>query len=344
MDRLDAMEAFVVTVDRGSLSAAARALGRSAASITRAVASLEERLGVSLLRRTTRALRLTEAGERYLVVSRRILLELADAEKVATSALESPRGTLTVTAPVMFGSLHVRPVVDEYLATFPDVRARLLLLDRVVNVVDEGIDAAVRIAHLPDSALVATAVGAVGRVVCASPAYLAAHGRPKEPRDLASHRTIAFTALTPNDTWSFRGEVTGGRTRHVKLEPFLTVNTADAAIASAIAGHGVTCALSYQVARALAAGELEAVLGAYEPEPSPVHLVYPAGSTTTAKVRAFVELAAPRLRAALAGKPTSSAPRRTPRPGDGSGGGAARPSTPPGAAATSARRSRRPPR
>ena len=300
MDRLDAMEAFVVTVDRGSLSAAARVLGRSAASITRAVASLEERMGVSLLRRTTRALKLTEAGERYLVVARRVLVEIADAEKVATSALESPRGTLTVTAPVMFGSLHVRPLLDEYLATFPDVRARFLLLDRVVSVVDEGIDVAVRIAHLPDSALVATAVGTVGRVVCASPAYLAKHGRPTEPRDLTSHRAIAFSPLALNDTWSFLGERGGGRTRHVKLDPFLTVNTAEAAIASAIAGRGITCALSYQVAAALRTGELVALLTAFEPEPSPVHLVCPAGSMTVAKVRAFVDLAAPRLRAALA--------------------------------------------
>jgi DNA-binding transcriptional LysR family regulator len=299
MDRLDAMEAFALTVDRGSLSAAARALGRSAASVTRAVASLEERLGVSLLRRTTRALKLTDAGERYLAVSRRVLAELADAEKVATSALASPRGTLTVTAPVMFGSLHVRPVVDEYLAAFEGVRARLLLLDRVVSVVDEGIDAAVRIAHLPDSALLATAVGSVRRVVCASPTYLAKRGRPTDPRDLASHRVIAFSALTGNDTWSFRGKHGRGRTRHVKLEPFLTVNTAEAAIASAVAGHGVTCVLSYQVVSALRAGELVVVLTAFEPEPSPVHLVYPAGATAVAKVRAFVELAAPRLRAAL---------------------------------------------
>jgi DNA-binding transcriptional LysR family regulator len=299
MDRLDAMEAFVVAVDRGSLSKAARALGRSTASISRAVSALEAQLGIRLLRRTTRALALTEGGARYLEVSRRVLVELAEAETVARGALTSPQGLLTVTAPVMFGARHVRPLVDAFLAAHAEVRVRLLLLDRTINVVDEGVDVAVRIGHLADSALVATTVGNVRRVVVASPGYLARAGRPREPRDLAAHRTIGFTALFAGDTWTFGGGPDGGRARTIKVAPVLTVNTAEAAVGAALAGVGVTAALSYQVADAIAAGELVALLPKFEPDPIPVQLVYPAGSTTTAKVRAFLALATPGLRAVL---------------------------------------------
>jgi DNA-binding transcriptional LysR family regulator len=228
-----------------------------------------------------------------------VLAELADAEQRASSATPQPHGVLVVTAPVMFGALHVRPIIEAYLATYPDVRVRLLLLDRVVNVVDEGIDAAIRIAHLPDSALVATSVGTTRRVVCASPAYLARHGKPQEPRALAEHRCISFTALTPSETWSFGPGPAGGRAKHVKVEPVLAVNTAEGAIASALAGQGVTCALSYQVAGPLRVGTLVALLTAYEPDPLPVHIVSAARSVTSAKVRAFIDLAAPALRAAL---------------------------------------------
>jgi DNA-binding transcriptional LysR family regulator len=300
MDRLQAMEAFVLTVDRGSLSSAARKLGRSPAAVTRAVASLEERLGAQLLRRTTRSLKLTEAGERYLAVSRRVLAELAEAERSTRSALEAPQGLLTVTAPVMFGALHVRAVVDAFLAVHAEVRVRLLLLDRVVHLIDEGIDVALRIAHLPDSALVARKVGEVRRIVCASPAYLARHGRPSAPHELAAHRCISFTALTPSDTWSFGSGPDGGRAKQVALRPVLSVNTAEAAIGAAIDGVGVTCAYSYQVAAAIHAGKLVPLLAPYALEPLPVHVVHPAGATTAAKVRAFVDLAQARIRASLA--------------------------------------------
>jgi DNA-binding transcriptional LysR family regulator len=299
MDRLECMESFVASVDHGSLSRAAHARGRSIASISRAITSLEERLGAALLIRTTRLLKLTDAGDRYLTVCRRVLAELADAEQRAGSAIEAPRGVLTITAPVAFGAMKVRPVVDAYLAAYPGVRVRFLLLDRVVNLLDEGIDAAVRIAHLPDSALVATNVGVTRRIVCASPAYLARHGKPGEPRALAEHRCISFTALTPSDSWSFGPGPEGGRTKQVKIEPVLSVNTAEAAIASALEGQGVTCALSYQVAAQLRAGTLTALLTAYEPDPLPVHLVSAARSATSAKVRAFLALAIPALRAAL---------------------------------------------
>jgi len=260
---------------------------------------LEERLGTTLLIRTTRTLKLTDAGDRYLAVCRRVLAEIADAEQQASSPLEDPRGVLTVTAPVMFGALHVRPIVDAFLSAYPDVRVRLLLLDRVVNVLDEGIDVAVRIAHLPDSALVATGVGAVRRIVCASPAYLTRHRKPSAPRDLAEHRCISCTAITPSETWSFGPGPAGSRAMHVKVEAVLTVNTAEAAITSAIEGLGITCALSYQVASPLRAGTLTELLTAYQPKALPVHLVSAARAATSAKVRAFVDLAIPALRTAL---------------------------------------------
>ena len=303
MDRLDCMGAFVASVDHGSLSLAARSLGRSITGVSRAITALEERLGAPLLVRTTRTLKLTDAGGRYLEVCRRVLADLSAAEARAGSAVEVPHGVLTVTAPVMFGALHVRPIVDAYLDAFPDVRVRLLLIDRMVNVLDEGVDVAVRIAHLPDSALVATAVGATRRVVCASPAYLARRGKPSEPAALAEHRCISFTALTPTETWTFAAGPGRGRAKRVKVEAVLTVNTAEAAIASAIAGQGVTCALSYQIAAPLRAKVLEALLSAYEPPPLPVHLVCGARAVASAKVRAFVRLATPALRAVLAESP-----------------------------------------
>jgi len=296
MDRLDAMTAFAATVDAGGLSAAARKLGRSPASVTRAIAFLETSLGVTLLRRTTRSVKITEAGDRYLQVCRRVLSDLGDAERAARGALDVPRGTLTVTAPAAFGGLYVRPVLDSYLDRYADVRVRLSLLDRVVNLIDEGFDAAIRIAHLPDSALIAIKLGEVRRLICASPAYLSRHGRPKTPGDLAAHRCVAYCDLTANDTWTFRGARGGGRSIHVSVRPKLVVTTAEAAIASALDGHGITCALSYQVADAVRTGRLVRLLAAHEPPPFPVHLVCPAGSITAPKVRAFVDLAVPWLR------------------------------------------------
>jgi DNA-binding transcriptional LysR family regulator len=288
MDRLDALRAFTIAVDRGSLSAAGRALRRSSASITRAIAALEERVGTALLQRTTRSLKLTEAGERYLAVARRVLAEL-----------DEPQGLLSVTAPVAFGSLHVRPILDDFLAAHPSVRGRLLLLDRVVSLVEEGVDVSLRIGHLPDSALLAIDVGRVSRVVVASPDYVARHGRPKAPQDLAAHRIVAATSVTPNDSWSFSGKA-GARALRVRVAPLLTVNLPDAAIRSAVAGVGITCAISYQVSQDVAEGRLVRLLSAFEPAPIPVHLLYPATSARTARVRAFVESAAPRLRAVLA--------------------------------------------
>jgi DNA-binding transcriptional LysR family regulator len=299
MDRLESLHAFVLTVDGGSLTSAARTLRRSSASITRAIDSLEARVGTPLLRRTTRSLKLTEAGERYLVVARRVLGDLEEAERATSAMTSAPQGLLTLTAPVSFGSLHLRPVVDDFLAAHPNVRARLLLVDRVVSLLEEGIDVAVRIGHLPDSALLTTAVGAVRRVVVASPDYLARHGRPKVPSALAEHRCIASTGVTPHAAWSFGGRK-GERAKRVRIDPVLSVNVVHAAIGSALDGAGITCALSYQVAEHLERGALVRLLPTFEPPPVPVHIVYPSTGARTARVRAFVELAAPRLRAVLA--------------------------------------------
>lgn len=299
MDRLDALHAFVLAVDRGSLTAAAQALRRSSASITRAIDSLEDRVGTPLLRRTTRSLKLTEAGDQYLAVARRVLSELEEAEQATNTATSTPQGTLTVTAPIAFGSLYVQPLIDDFLAARPNVKAKVLLVDRIVGIEEEGIDVAVRIGRLPDSALLATLLGSVRRVAVASPEYLANHGRPKVPGDLAKHRCIASTAVTPHDSWTF-GRGVDSRAKRVRIEPVLSVNVTGAAIAAAVRGVGVTCVLSYQVAAHIKDGTLVRLLSTFEPAPMPVHILRTPTSGRTAKVRAFIELAAPRLRSSLA--------------------------------------------
>jgi DNA-binding transcriptional LysR family regulator len=298
VDRIDAMLAFVAAVDAGSLSSAARRLGRSPASITRAVALLEQRTGAELLRRTTRTIKLTEAGRRYLEACRRILVEIDEAEQVAGRERATPRGLLAVTAPVSFGRLHVRPLVDAFLDAHAEVRARLLLLDRVVSLIDEGLDVAIRIGHMPDSSLVAVKVGEVRRVVCASPEYLARHKRPRAPSDLSRHECISFSGLAPTETWAFGSR--RGRARQVRIRPRLSVNTADAAIGSALDSRGVTRVLSYQIAAELRERRLVELLAGCAPSPVPVHVVYAAASGHDPKVRAFVDLAVAKLRGTLA--------------------------------------------
>jgi DNA-binding transcriptional LysR family regulator len=293
------MAAFVATVDAGGLAKGARRIGKSAAFVTRAIAFLERRTGTQLLRRTTRSVRLTEVGERYVASCRRILGELEAADDLASAERSVPRGMLVLTAPSMLGRIHVRPIVDALCSTYADVQVRFLLLDRIVSLVDEGVDVAVRIAHMPDSALVAVKVGEVRRVTCASPSYLAARALPAEPSELLAHDCIAFSEVTPSDTWTFALATKAGRTTSVKIRPRLTVNNADAAIGSAVAGRGVTTVLFYQIERELEDGRLVRLLANYEPEPLPVHVVCPVASVTTAKVRAFVDLAVPLLKAAL---------------------------------------------
>ena len=299
MDRIEAMTAFVGAIDEGSLAGASRRLGCSPAAVTRAIAGLERLFGTRLLHRTTRAIKLTEAGERYAASCRRILADLQEAELIAAGERSAPRGVLTITAPLFFGRLYVRPLVDAYLDAYRSVQARLLLLDRVVSLIDEGIDAAIRIGHLPESGLIAVKTGEVRRVACASPAYLRRCKPPQEPADLAAHDCIVLTG-TLTDTWSFASYPGSDSLKPVRVRPRLTVTEAEAAIASAAAGHGVTCVLSYQIERELKRGRLKLILEQFEPRPVPVHIVYSEARLSAAKTRAFVDFATPRLKKELA--------------------------------------------
>jgi len=301
MDRLEAMRVFVAALDQGSLAAAGRRLHRSPAAVTRAIAALEAHVGVKLLHRTTRAITLTEAGERYAASCRRVLTDLDEADMQAAGERTAPRGVLTVTAPLIAGARILRPILDAFLDSQSAVQARLLLLDRVVNLVDEGVDAALRIAHLPDSSQIAVKVGAVRWVVCAAPDYLARSKPIKEPADLADHNTIVLGHQSQGDAWSFDGKDGATKRRSVRIAASrLSVNTIDAALGSAIDGHGVARVLSYQVQQELRDGRLERLLQDFEPPPLPVHIVVPEGRLAVAKVRAFVDFAVPKLKAAFA--------------------------------------------
>ncbi|MDI1435809.1 LysR family transcriptional regulator [Polyangium sorediatum] len=296
MDRIDAMRVFVATLDEGSLAGAARKLGRSPAAVTRAITFLENHVGVQLLHRTTRSIHLSEAGERYAAACRRVLVDLEEADMLAASERGAPRGLLTVTAPLVSGTKIMRPILDAFLAQEPAVRARLLLLDRTVSFVEEGIDVGLRIAHLPDSSLIATRIGEVRKVLCAAPAYLEAAPPLVSPADLVRHRCIQMTSFG-QESWNFPPEKATGATRHVAIEPRLVVNTVEAAVASAVEGNGITRVFSYQVADEVAAGQLRIVLAEAEPVPLPVHLITPEGRLSVPKVRAFFEFAGPRLKA-----------------------------------------------
>jgi len=293
VDRIANMAVFVAVADSGSFAGAARRLRRSPAAVTRAVAELEQVLAVRLLDRTTRALSLTDAGERYLPGAKRLLADLAEVEQSAAGLGSAPRGELRVTAPIVFGRRHVLPLVTEFLARYPDVNVRLELTDRSVDLIEEGLDVAIRIGTLPSSSAIATNVGTVRRVVVATPDYLARRGEPASPDHLADHDLIAFAGLESQTRWRF---CTGSAAIETGIRPRLIVNTAEAAIDSALAGFGITRVLSYQVADALAAGSLARVLRSYESEPAPVHLLYPQGRYPAAKLRAFLDLVAPRLR------------------------------------------------
>ena len=297
MDHLETLRVFAAVADRSGFAPAARRLGLTPASVTRAIAALEERIGTRLFTRTTRVVRLTEAGTGFLADCKRILAELDEAEAAAAGSHSEPRGQLVVTAPVMFGRLHVSPIIFDFLARHPAVSVRALFLDRIADLMDEGIDLAIRIGMLPDSSLSAVRVGSVRRVVCASPAYLKAHGTPRTPADLAGHTGIAFAGLTPQREWSFES---AGRTLMATPRIRLEVNSADVAIAAAIGGGGVTRVLSYQAADALRAKRLRLVLTDYEPPPLPIHIVHAEGRRAPAKLRAFVDFAAARLRAKTA--------------------------------------------
>ncbi|MCJ2028752.1 LysR family transcriptional regulator [Methylobacterium sp. J-043] len=293
MDRLQGMRVFVRVAESGGFAGAGRALGMSPAAVTRAVAALEAAIGARLFIRTTRSVKLTEAGGRYLEDCRRILAEIAEAEATAAGSAATPSGVLTLTAPVQFGRLYVLPVATDYLARHPAVAVRALFLDRIVNLIEEGIDVGVRIGHLADSGLTATRVGSVRRVVCAAPSYLERYGVPQTPRDLRDHAVIGSSNSGALPEWRFGPE----RRSTVNVHPRLVCNTVDAALAAAVDGWGIARLLSYQVASAVTEGRLRILLDEDEEAPVPIHVVSPEGRRAPAKTRAFVDLAAARLRA-----------------------------------------------
>jgi DNA-binding transcriptional LysR family regulator len=297
MDRFESMSTLLAAVEGGSLSAASRKLGMPLATVSRKVSELEAHLRTRLINRTSRRLMLTDAGRSYVAACKRILEDIGEAERAAAGEYMAPRGDLTVTAPIVFGRLHVLPVVIEFLKAYPDIDIRVALADRVVNLREDDIDLAIRIGDLPDSSLVATRVGAIRRVVCGSPAYFAHRGTPKSPGELSTHDCITFDGLMSPDAWKF---AVGKSIVSVAIHSRLTVNTAEAAIDAAIAEVGITRALSYQVASALRAGTLALALREFEPKPWPVSLVYAGQGLLPLKLRAFLDFAAPRLKAQLA--------------------------------------------
>lgn len=293
MDRYHAMRVFVQVAERGGFAEAGRQLHMSPPAVTRAIAALEDAIGARLLTRTTRSVKLTEAGARYLEDCRRILAAVDEAEAAAAGSYAKPTGMLTVTSSVMFGQIYIMPIMTEFLDLHPQLSGRMLLLDRIVNLVDEGVDVAIRIGHLPDSSHSAVRVGSVRRVVCGSPEYLQSHGLPRTPSDLAGHRIVAATSAWPSFEWRF------GRDAQiaVHVKPALLSNSNEATIAAARSGWGLTRALSYQIGRDLAAGDLRVVLEDFEQPPLPVHIVHAEGRNASAKVRAFIDFARDRLRA-----------------------------------------------
>ena len=296
MDRLDAMSALLAAVDAGSLSAASRKLGMPLATMSRKVSELETHLRTRLLHRGSRRLTLTDAGRTYVAACRRILDEVGTAERAATGEYSAPRGDLVIAAPIVFGRLHVLPIALDFLKAFPEIDIRLSLADHVVNLHQDRIDLAVRIGELPDSSLIAMRVGDIRRVVCASPRYVAEHGMPRRPEDLAAHRCITFEGLTAPDVWTFAA---GKATRSVAIHSRLVVNTAEAAIDAALAAVGITRVMSYQAASAVRDGTLVLALRSFEPKPIPVSLVHAGQPLLPQKVRAFLDFSAPRLKERL---------------------------------------------
>ena len=283
MDRIDAMTAFVAVADLQGFAPAARKLGLSPSGVTRLVAALEDRLGARLLQRTTRSVTLTDVGARYLERARRILADVEEAEISAQAERMAPSGRLVVSAPIGFGRLHVSPVMSAYLKRYPEVSGELRLSDRMINLVEDGVDLAVRIGHLANSSLVARNVGDMRRIVVASTDYLKQRGEPKTPADIAGHDTIQFGA----SDWHF---VEDGREVRVACTPRFITNSADAALLHAEQGGGLTRVMAYQAADAIKAGRLKVVLAKFEQPPLPIHIVYPTSRLLSAKVRTFVDL------------------------------------------------------
>lgn len=297
MDRLAALRVFVAIAEAGSLSAAGRRLGMPLSTVSRHLKALEDELGARLITRTTRRLVLTEAGRFYAATCREVLDELDDAGRRLAGEQAEPRGELALTAPVVFGRLHVLPIVAAFLSAFPRVAARMLLVDRIVDLVEEGLDVGVRIGALPDSTLRATRVGAVRLIACASPSYLSRAGEPATPSELAPHQCISFNTFAHPERWTFGGD--GKREFRVTVSPKLAVNSADAAIDAAKAGLGIVRVLSYQAEASLADGSLRRILQGFEPESMPVNLIHREDRLPQSKVESFIAFAAPRLRQVL---------------------------------------------
>lgn len=293
MDRFHAMRVFVRIADTGGFAEAARQLNLSPPAVTRAVAALEDAIGARLLIRTTRSVKLTEAGQRYVADCRRILTAIDEAEASAAGTFATPTGVLTVTASVLFGQIYIMPIITEFLDLYPEVTGRMLFLDRVTNLIEEGIDVAIRIGHLPDSSYSAVKVGSVRRVICGSPRYFEEHGTPLHPSDLVQHRIVAATSVSGSVDWRFGQD----DKIQVQVRPTLYCNSNDAAISAACSGWGLTRVHSYQIGPSLIDGRLQTVLQEFEQEPLPIHIVHPEGRNASAKVRAFVDFAATKLRA-----------------------------------------------
>lgn len=299
MDRFEAMSMLLEVVGRGSLSSASRSLRVPVATLSRKVSDLEALLGAKLLIRTTRKLTLTDAGIAYVSAARRILEQVEEAEREAAGEFTTPKGELVLTAPILFGRLHVLPVVTDFLALFPEINIRLILTDRNIHLVDDDVDMAVRIGKLPESSMIATRIGAMRTVVCASPALLATHGVPKSPEDLQHLPCVTTDTPQPAPGWRFQpaGSLA---VVEVPIVPRLSVTTAEAAVQAAIRGAGVTRLLHYQVAEAVGAGDLQIILQAHEPETAPISLIHAARGQMPLKMRRFLDFSAPRLRQALA--------------------------------------------
>jgi DNA-binding transcriptional LysR family regulator len=293
MDRLESMTAFVCVARAGGFSAASRELGIPLATLSRRVAELESALGVRLLHRSTRQVVVTDAGRAFFAACQRALDDLRDAEDAVTSEHRTPRGDLLVTAPIAFGRLHLQPTALDFLAAYPQINLRLQLIDKVLNIADEHIDLALRIAHLPDSSLTARTLGSTRLVVCGSPAYLKAHGAPLRPEDLMQHDCIAWATLGPRDTWWFRGE--SGTDAQYPIRTRLATTLAESALDAAVAGIGLVQTTSYQASQAIGAGQLVVLLRKFECTTTPVSLVYVRDRLVPLKLRAFIDFVAPRL-------------------------------------------------
>ncbi len=290
------MSTLIAAVEAGSLSAAARKLGMPLATVSRKVAELEAHLRTQLVQRSSRKLTLTDAGRSYLSACTRILEQIDEAERAASGEYSAPRGGLVVTAPIVLGRLHVLPIVTEFLRAYPEIDIRIAFSDRLANLLEEPVDVAVRVGQLPDSSLVATRIGAIRRSVCASPGYFAERGAPERPEQLTRHDCITFEGIAAPQSWAFQGR---RRSLNVPVHSRLSVNTAEAAIDAAVLGLGVTRVFSYQIAEHERTGSLQRVLLAFEAEPIPVHLLHVGQAQQPLKLRAFLDFAAPRLKARL---------------------------------------------